>query len=95
MQTLNDMVASAVKQYSTRTALLEPVDSGEISTLTYTALAERVHTFAGYLQGQNFAKGQRLLLWSASSINWIVAFLGVLQVGGVVVPLDVNSKEDF
>lgn len=95
MQTLNDMVASAVRQFSTRTALLEPADSGEISTLTYTTLAGRVRTFAGYLQGQNFAKGQRVLLWSASSIDWMVAFLGVLQVGGVVVPLDVNSKEDF
>ena len=29
------------------------------------------------------------------SIDWMVAYLAVLQVGGVVVPLDINSKEDF
>jgi long-chain acyl-CoA synthetase len=95
MQTLNSMLASAVKQFSTRVALLEPADSGEITTLSYTALAGHVDKFAGYLQEQGVEKGQRLLIWSASSISWMVAFLAIVQVGGVVVPLDVNSKEDF
>src|SRR5260370_11708783 len=36
-----------------------------------------------------------MLLWSASRIDWMVAFLGALLVGAVIVPLDVNSKEDF
>ena len=40
-------------------------------------------------------KGDRLLIWSASRINWMIAYLATLLVGGVVVPLDVSSKEGF
>src|SRR6266852_2000510 len=35
------------------------------------------------------------MLWAPSRINWMVAFLGTLLAGGVVVPLDNNSREDF
>ncbi|HEV2581145.1 MAG TPA: AMP-binding protein, partial [Ktedonobacteraceae bacterium] len=79
----------------TSVALLEPDEKGEVVSLTYGELAERVHRFAGYLQEQDAVKGQRFLIWAASSMNWMVAFLAVLHVGGVAVPLDVSSREDF
>ncbi len=66
-----------------------------MTSVMYGGLVERVHSFAGYLQGQKLEKGDRLLLWSASRINWMVAYLGALLIGAVIVPLDVNSKEDF
>jgi long-chain acyl-CoA synthetase len=66
-----------------------------MTILTYTELQQRAEQFAGYLQEQQIAKGDRLLLWSASRINWVIAFLGSLLLGTVIVPLDVSSKEDF
>jgi long-chain acyl-CoA synthetase len=95
METLISLFTATVERFHASTALLEPDEKGEIVSLTYDALAERVRRFTGYLQEQGVVKGQRLLLWSGSSINWMVAFLAVLHTGGVVVPLDVNSKEDF
>ncbi len=47
------------------------------------------------LQAEKVERGERMLLWSASRIDWMVAFLGALLVGAVIVPLDVNSKADF
>ncbi|HEX7734060.1 MAG TPA: AMP-binding protein [Ktedonobacteraceae bacterium] len=100
METINELFANAVKRFPDRPALLEPAEEsgknkGELVTLTYIQLQRRVEQFAGYLQGQQIAKGDRLLLWSASRINWVVAYLGSLLMGAVLVPLDVSSKEDF
>lgn len=95
METIPSLFAQAVTAFSSRPALLEPGDGKQMTTLTYQQLQERVHTFAGYLQQQQLARGERIMIWSASRINWLIAYLGALLVGLVVVPLDVNSKEDF
>ena len=95
METINILFASAVARFHERTALLEPGDDGGMITLTYDALQARVQQFTGYLQERHLAKGERVLLWAPSRIDWMVTFLSVLLAGGVVVPLDVSSKEDF
>ncbi len=89
------LLHTAVARYSERTALIEPVEEARMTSVTYGDLLERVHSFAGYLQGEKLEKGDRILLWSASRIDWMVAYLGALLIGAVIVPLDVNSKEDF
>lgn len=96
MDTINDIFENAAKRFPERPALIEPTEgSEEMTTLTYTMLQQRVQQFAGYLQEQNIARGDRLLIWSASRINWMIAYLATLLTGAVVVPLDVNTKEDF
>ena len=95
MRTINALFASAVERFPGRTALLEPADDGSIVTYTYAELQAKVYKFTGYLQEQHIVKGQRIMLWAPSSVDWMVAFLGTLLAGGVVVPLDNNSKEDF
>ena len=95
MNTIPQLFANAIDRFSTRSALLEPADSGAMTTLTYQEVQTRVHAFAGYLQQLNLAKGDRILIWSASRIDWLIAYFAALLVGLVIVPLDVNSKEDF
>lgn len=100
VETINEIVASAVKRFPECSALIEPAEEssggkGEMVALTYILLQQRVERFAGYLQEQQVARGDRLLIWSASRIHWMIAYLGALLVGAVVVPVDVNSKEDF
>jgi long-chain acyl-CoA synthetase len=95
MSSITTLFENAVQRFSTRPALIEPREGDQISTLTYRALQERVHMFAGYLQQQQVAKGEHLMIWSPSRADWLIAYLGALLVGMVVVPLDVNTKEDF
>ncbi len=95
MGSITALFRNAVQRFSTRAALIEPTEGDQISTLTYQALQERVHLFAGYLQQQHIAQGERLVIWSASRADWLIAYFGALLVGMVVVPLDVNTKEDF
>src|ERR1700730_14126489 len=95
MKTINSLFASAVERFPGRTALLEPADDGSIVSYTYAELQQKVFAFTAYLQEQRFVKGQRIMVWAPSRVDWMIAFLGVLLAGGVVVPLDNGSKEDF
>ena len=66
-----------------------------MSTLTYRSLKERAEKFAGYLQNLHIEKNDCLLIWSASRSDWMVAYLGTLLLGAIVVPLDISTKEDL
>ena len=95
MKTIQELLRTAVSQYGTRIALIEPAGDGDMISFTYNDLLERAHNFAGALHEKGLQKGDRLILWSPSRIDWMVAFLGALLIGAVVVPLDINSREDF
>src|SRR5579863_8911561 len=95
MKTINALFASAVERFPGRTALLEPGDDGAIFSYTYAELQQKVFAFTGYLQEEGFIKGQRIMVWAPSRSDWMIAFLGTLLAGGVIVPLDNGSKEDF
>src|SRR5256886_3550827 len=95
MRTINELLKTAVVRYSERIAFIEPEDEGRMVSLTYNDLLEQVRGFAGALQEKGLQKGDRLLLWSASRIDWMTAFLGAMLIGDVVLPLDINSKEDL
>ena len=93
--TINQLFANATNRFAERVVLIEPVEGAGITSLTYKALEERVQAFAGYLQEQGYKKDERVMIWAASQSNWIVAYLGALLLGLVIVPLDVNTREDF
>ncbi|MDQ2717014.1 MAG: AMP-binding protein [Chloroflexota bacterium] len=93
--TINELFATTVERFADRPALSEPLEGGTIATLTFRELQERARHFAGHLQEQGIEKADRVLLWAASCSDWMVAYLGTLLVGAIVVPLDVSSKEDF
>ncbi len=95
MTTIPGLFFQSVQKFGTRSALLEPLETGEVTCITYADLRKRVEGFAGYLQQQQITPGDRLLIWCPSRIDWLIAYLGTLLVGMVVVPLDVSSKEDF
>ncbi len=98
MDTLIQLFTLAVQRFGSHVALLEPMDTADgfsISKLTYQILQEHIHSFAGYLQQQEVHKGDRLMIWSTSRADWLIAYFGALLAGMVVVPLDVNTKEEF
>src|SRR5260370_25317092 len=95
MRARNSVFASAVERFPGRTALLVPADDGSIVSYPYAELQAKVYKFTGYLQEQHFVKGQRIMLGAPSRVDWMVALLGTLLAGRVMVPLDNNSKEHF
>lgn len=96
MKTIVEVLAHSVECYAARPALLQPTDDGQgITTINYRSFQTKAQQFGGYLQKQGYKKGDRLLIWCASRSEWMIAYMGALLVGIVVVPLDVASKQDF
>ena len=79
-----DLVAGHAARTPDRTALVEP--GGQRRTLTWTELDHDITAVAAGLAGQLVA-GQRLGLSGPNSIEFVVAYLGALRAGIVVVPL--------
>jgi long-chain acyl-CoA synthetase len=48
------------------------------------ALSDR---FAGALAAMGVGKGDRVMIYIANSIQWVIAFLGIQKIGAVVVPV--------
>src|SRR5450759_1052786 len=73
-------------------ALLAPsaevvLRSGE-RQLTRDQLRVEAGQVAGGLAGAGVAPGDRVALYAASSLDWVIAYLGVQRAGGCVVPMN-------
>ena len=66
-----------------------------METWTYGRIAEQANRLARELELRGIAKGDAVLLWGENSAEWIIAFLGCLLCGVVVVPIDHASPMDF
>lgn len=62
---------------------------------SYLKIAETAFQFARELERRGIGKGQRVLLWGASSAEWVVAFFGCALRGVAVVPVDDAASVDF
>ncbi len=61
-----------------------------IETMTRDELFERVGRLTTGLEKAGLGRGDRVVLMAPNSADWIVSALGVMNAGGVVVPLDVQ-----
>jgi acyl-CoA synthetase (AMP-forming)/AMP-acid ligase II len=86
-RTLPDLVRAGAEHHGAREAIVD----GDVR-LTYAGLAEEVARFAGALAARGVGKGDRVALWAPNSWRWIVAALGVVTAGGVLVPLNTRFK---
>ncbi|MBF6352218.1 fatty acid--CoA ligase family protein [Nocardia flavorosea] len=71
----------------------EAVVDGDLR-LTYTELADRIRRAAGAFAGAGIGKGDRAAVWAPNSAEWIIAALGLLTAGGVLVPVNTRFKAD-
>ncbi|MDQ6918315.1 MAG: AMP-binding protein [Candidatus Dormibacteraeota bacterium] len=72
-------------------ALLAP-GGGTVAGLGRTELRERSAAAAGGLAKLGVRQGDRVGLYAANSVEWILAFLGGLRLGAVMVPLNPAYK---
>jgi malonyl-CoA/methylmalonyl-CoA synthetase len=76
------------KRHPDRTALTidgETITHGELDRLTARA--------GGWLQAQGVGQGERVVLCANNSLEFVVAYLGILRAGGVVLPAGVALTE--
>lgn len=81
------LLAATAEQYGEQPAVID----GDLQ-LSYRELAEQAHTFAAALVADGFAVGDRAAIWLFNSARWVVAVLGVLSAGGVLVPINTRFK---
>jgi long-chain acyl-CoA synthetase len=81
----------AARQYGDSTFLLRR--SGEGWTgFTYREAARAMHAFTALLEREGVKPGDRVGLQSENRPEWGLAYMAILEAGGVVVPLDAQLK---
>jgi long-chain acyl-CoA synthetase len=88
--TLTDLVG-AFGERGTRTALIE-FGHESVRELTYIDLARASAATALALNGRGIAPGDRIGLWAPNSIDWVIAYFGIVATGAIAVPLDDQSN---
>jgi long-chain acyl-CoA synthetase len=85
---LIDLIDRAADRYGSADALIARTPSGTRTSITYRELRDRAHR-AGILLAQRGIKpGDRVLLISENSPDWVLAYFAILFAGAVAVPLD-------
>ncbi|WP_275539766.1 FadD3 family acyl-CoA ligase [Streptomyces hyaluromycini] len=85
--TVPGLVRSAAKRY----ADVEAVVDGR-TRITYAELGARVERAAAACIASGVETGDRVGIWAPNSLDWIVAALGAVSAGGVLVPLNTRFK---
>jgi long-chain acyl-CoA synthetase len=86
-----EMFDCSAEQHSSSVAMRYFIE-GRFPDITYAELKRRVDAFAQGLARLGFSPGEKVALLSENRPEWGVAYLGVLKLGGVTVPLDPQSK---
>lgn len=92
-----ESLLSFVRSYATRgdEIAVRQRRGYRMETWTYGGIAQQANRVARELDSHGIAKGDAVLLWGENSAEWIVAFLGCLVVGAVIVPIDHASSREF
>src|SRR2546427_3819647 len=86
--TLEDRLREVARELGTKPALIQ----GD-RVVSYAELDERTDRLAAALARRGIVRGDRVTLFMPSSIEFVVAFYGTLKAGGVVNPINAQSKE--
>ena len=86
-QSIPAMAAAAAERFGDRAAVVD----GD-TRLSYAALDDRSRTFGAALVASGIQPGERVALWAPNSAEWIVAVLGLLRAGAVLVPVNTRFK---
>lgn len=89
-QTIPELLTLTAQTHSSALAL--KLRSGlHLEKHTYGELLAQAEQMTVLLTEHGICHGDRVLLWDANAPGWVIAYLGTLMLGAVVVPLDVRS----
>jgi len=81
--------AAAAARHPDRTAV-EVQRRDTVEAVAYSQLARMASQVRVRLQAKGLARGDRCVILAENDARWCAAFLGILQIGAVAVPLDTN-----
>ncbi|HEY6418848.1 MAG TPA: AMP-binding protein [Candidatus Binataceae bacterium] len=87
-RTLVDLLERAADRYGSDTALMAHKPSGERTSITYRELRDHARRGGIVLAQRGIKPGDRVLLVSENSPDWVLAFFSILEAGAIAVPLD-------
>jgi len=92
-----ESLLSLVQSYATRgdEIAVRQRRGYRMESWTYGGITQEANRVARELDSRGIKKGEAVLLWGENSAEWIVAFLGCLLVGTVIVPIDHASSTEF
>jgi HIP---CoA ligase len=85
--TIASLTATAAEQYGDKQAVID----GDV-TISYAQLFDRARDFGAALVASGVDPADRVAIWAPNSAEWIVAYLGLLQAGATLVPLNTRFK---
>lgn len=97
MITVPEMLSRNARMYPDDCALIELKPSKEYRReITWKAFDDQANNLANALLDMGIRKGDRVIHWMMNSIDWLVAYFGILRTGAWVVPLNFRfTSEDF
>src|SRR6478672_11874778 len=85
------LVVAAAERYPDREALVDGSGDGGVR-LTFPQLADEMRRSTRAAIAAGLRPGDRASIWAPNMHEWILAALGVLGAGGVLVPLNTRFK---
>jgi long-chain acyl-CoA synthetase len=81
--------SETVARFGEKTAV-EIIRADRVETLTYRELRDLASAWSAWLLLNGVAAGDRVAILAHNDPHWCAAYLGVLRLGAIVVPLDTN-----
>jgi len=86
---IGEMLARNARMYPDDVALIERIPAErKRSTITWREFDERANRFANGLLSRGVKKGDKVIHLMNNSIDWLVAYFGLVRTGAWVVPLN-------
>ncbi|GIW68083.1 MAG: hypothetical protein KatS3mg099_031 [Candidatus Parcubacteria bacterium] len=73
---------------------LVQMQAGSASVVTYGHLPQEAARVARLLAVSGVREGDRVVLWGPNSVDWVIAFLGVVWRGAIPVPVDSHAPRE-
>ena len=91
MQTIVDLIEKSYSRFTGKAALRHKINDAwqDISYESFWNASDRI---AAGLVKNGFKVGDHAALLAPSSPRWIIAYLGILKAGGIVIPIDKELK---
>lgn len=89
---LHDLFAIPCLREPGKVALIADVPGAEPVALTYGELFGRARRLAAGLAARGVAKGDRVAFFLGNRLEWVVAYLAVLELGAVLVPINLAYR---
>jgi len=92
---IGEMLARNARLYPNDVALIERTPAeGKRTEITWKQFDERVNRFANALLGRGIKKDDKVIHLMMNSIDWLIAFFGIIRTGAWAVPLNFRFTEN-